>query len=91
MSDLLDPRRKKALYRAQHRGTKEMDWLLGRFAEARIVAMSSAELDGFEQFLQIPDVDLHAWIVTPETIADRAFAGLVDAIRAFHKLDEAAR
>ena len=32
----LSIRRKKALYRAQHRGMREMDLLLGTFAAARI-------------------------------------------------------
>ncbi len=51
-------RRRRALYRAQHRGTKEMDHLLGRFAEARLAEMDDAALGLFETLLALPDPDL---------------------------------
>ena len=36
LTEDLETIRKRALYRATHRGTMEMDWLLGRFAEAHL-------------------------------------------------------
>ena len=83
----LDERRRRALYRATYRGTKEMDWLLGRYAAAEIAAMSDAELTLFEQILVVPDPDLHAWIIDPALVAHGPFTALIAAIRAFHKLD----
>lgn len=82
-----DPRRRKALYRACHRGTKEMDWLLGRFAEARIPGMSDDELDVFEQVLALTDPDLQGMLMTGKTDAASAFAPTIAAIRSFHGLE----
>jgi len=45
----LEERRRRAHYRAAHRGTREMDWLLGRYAEAVAPAMSQADLMDFER------------------------------------------
>ena len=42
MTDDAETRRRRAAYRACHRGTKEMDWILGRFAEAALPAMPLA-------------------------------------------------
>ena len=40
MTDDIEIRRRRAAYRACHRGTKEMDVVLGRFAQARLAAMA---------------------------------------------------
>lgn len=82
----LEHRRRRALYRSQHRGTKEMDWLLGRYAEAHLAGMDGDALTAFEQFISISDVELQTWFLYPEQVKDRAFDGLVSAVRAFHKL-----
>ena len=44
----LERRRRRALYRCHHRGTKEMDIVMGKYAESRIPLMESQELDLFE-------------------------------------------
>ncbi len=85
-TETLEFRRRRALYRAQHRGTKEMDWLLGRYAEAHLSKMDDATLTSFEQFIAISDVELQTWFLYPEQVKDRAFDGLVGAVRAFHKM-----
>ena len=56
----LDDRRKRLLFRCWHRGTREMDLILGRFADAEIEALSDGELDKLEQLLELPDPDLYA-------------------------------
>lgn len=58
----LDPRRRRALFRAWRRGTREMDLLLGRFADSRIATLSEADLADFEALLAVPDDDLFAWL-----------------------------
>ena len=58
----LDPRRRRLLFRSWHRGTREMDLIMGRFADAHITAFSDAELDEFERLIEIPDPDLLAWV-----------------------------
>lgn len=88
MTDL-DQRRRRAAYRASHRGTKEMDWLLGRYAEARLAAMSEPELAEFERLLALADPDLQGWLLATEPYVDGDFAGLIGRIRSFHGLDAA--
>ena len=83
----LDERRRRAQYRAAHRGTLEMDWLLGRYAAAALPAMSQADLDRFEGLLTLPDPDLHAWITTGEGVGESEYATLIVQIRTFHGLE----
>ena len=86
----LDMRRRRAGYRAAHRGTKEMDWLLSRFAEARLGAMTEAELAHFEVLLEEPDPQLQQWIMDPAAVPEPRFAALIDTLRVFHKLSPTA-
>lgn len=88
MVDDIDSRRRRAAYRAHYRGTKEMDWLLGRFADARLQTMAAAELTVFEALLTQPDPDLQAWILDPATLEAQQFAGLIAQLRQFHRLDQ---
>lgn len=90
MTDDLETRRRRAAYRASHRGTKEMDFILGRFAEARLGSMSGAELDEFERFLALPDPVLMQWFSQDEAPTDAAFAAWIGNMRAFHGLTAAA-
>lgn len=59
--DKLDHRRRRLLWRATHRGIREMDLILGGFAAARIEAMTEDELDCLEAIIDIPDQLLFAW------------------------------
>ncbi len=58
----LDVRRKKLAYRAAHRGTKELDLVLGGYVARQIADMDECELDELERIIEIPDVDLEAWL-----------------------------
>lgn len=89
MSDDLALRRKRAAYRAAHRGTKEMDWLLGRYADARLDGMTEEQLGEFEALLAAPDPELQAWILNAATIPDDRYAALIVELRAFHKVPSA--
>jgi antitoxin CptB len=51
----LGVRRRRALWRATHRGSKEMDFLLGRFAEQAVGGMNAAEIAVFERLIDVPD------------------------------------
>jgi antitoxin CptB len=62
-SDGLEPRRKKALFRAHHRGTKEMDFVMGRFADAHIGDLSDDDLTDFERLLDVSDQEMFSWLV----------------------------
>jgi antitoxin CptB len=86
MTSPLDARRRRAAYRAAHRGTKEMDWLLGRFAEARLGVMTDSDLGRFERLLVLPDPDLQEWIMTGAGYGDGEFSALIGEIRVYHGL-----
>jgi antitoxin CptB len=58
----LDPRRRRLLYRLWHRGTREMDLIMGRFADAAIGELTDAEIGELEQLAQVPDPELYAWL-----------------------------
>lgn len=69
-------RRKRLRYRAWHRGTKEMDLILGPFADAHTDAMDSAELDRLEALMDEEDPPLLTWVMgqqEPPEHVDRAF------------------
>ena len=85
----VEERRRRAQYRAAHRGTLEMDWLLGRYADAALPGMSMADLDHFEGLLALPDPELHAWITTGEATAQSEYATLIMQIRKYHGLGPA--
>ncbi|MBX9682950.1 MAG: succinate dehydrogenase assembly factor 2 [Hyphomicrobium sp.] len=87
MTDDLELRRRRAAYRAAHRGTKEMDVLVGRYAEARLPTLEGAALGHFEQFLSVADPTLQAWIFATEAMGESEFSGLVNDIRVFHGLN----
>jgi antitoxin CptB len=87
MTDDVESRRRRAAFRATHRGTKEMDWLIGRFAQARLSAMEVDELSQFETFITLPDPDLRDMIMYPEIAPPGVYAGLIAQMRAFHGLD----
>jgi len=59
----LDDRRKRLLFRCWHRGTRELDLILGRFADAEIVGLSDDELGQLEQLLEVPDPDFYAAVI----------------------------
>ena len=58
----LDERRRRILYRCWHRGIREMDLILGQFAEKEISGFDEAELDALEHVMREEDQDLISWI-----------------------------
>jgi antitoxin CptB len=59
----LSMRLRRLRYRAWHRGTREMDLILGPYADARLPSMPAAELDRFEALLEEMDTDLFDWLM----------------------------
>jgi antitoxin CptB len=66
-SDGLDERRRRLLFRAWHRGMREVDLITGRFADAHIGTMSEIEVDEFERLMEVPEPELLAWVMGAET------------------------
>lgn len=86
MDSDLDVRRRRAIYRAQHRGTKEMDLILGRFAEARVPTMGADVLGRFEALLALPDPDLQNAVLVGGAIGPAELHSFFDELRGFHGL-----
>ena len=61
-------KRKQLLFRAWHRGTKEMDLVLGHYADAHLDRMTDRELDQFEALIGLPDHQLYQWVTGREPI-----------------------
>ena len=59
----LEIRRKKALFRAQRRGFKELDLIFAAFADAHLDRLSEDELDRFEELLSVPDWQMFDWVM----------------------------
>ena len=76
----LDDRRKRLLFRCWHRGTREMDLILGRFADAHIATLDDGELDLLESLMEEQDRDLLIWLTgeapTPDDVNTAFFQKL---------------
>jgi antitoxin CptB len=81
----LDDRRKRLLFRCWHRGTREMDLILGRFADAEIGSLSDDELSQLEHLIEVPDQDLYAAVSGSAAPPAEYANGLFDRIRSFRQ------
>lgn len=63
MTEDLPLRRKRLLFRSRHRGTKELDLIIGSFAERYIESFDGGQLDRFEVLLDIPEPVIYDWLV----------------------------
>jgi antitoxin CptB len=79
----LDPRRRRLLFRAWHRGIREMDLIFGQFADTELPHLPETELDEFERILAEDDNDLFKWICGEEALPDRLTTPLFARVMAF--------
>ena len=82
-SEGLDDRRKRLLFRCWHRGTREMDLLLGRFADAAIADLTDTELTDLERLIEVPDPDLYAALSSDALPAPEHRTKLFDRLKSF--------
>ena len=83
----LDDRRKRLLFRCWHRGTREMDLILGRFADAEIASLKDDELAQLEHLIEVPDPDLYAALSGDVLLAPEYASDLFDRIKSFRSAD----
>ncbi len=68
MTETAEVRRKRLIFRSWHRGTREADLLLGRFADQYLERFSAAELDLYEELIGYSDPDIYGWLSDREPI-----------------------
>ena len=56
-------RRKRLRFRCWHRGTKELDLMIGRFADAHLAALDAGQITRLEALLEVPEPLLNNWIL----------------------------
>jgi antitoxin CptB len=80
----LDVRRRQILFRAWHRGMREMDLIMGRFADAEIGDLSDEDLAEFERLIEVPDRDLLGWITGEIATPENYDTSLFRRLKGFH-------
>jgi antitoxin CptB len=83
----LDERRRKLLFRAWRRGVREMDLIIGRFADAYIDQFDQPGLDDFERLIEAPNAELYAWVTGVEVAPANFDTAVLAKLRAFHNRD----
>ncbi|MGJ8529673.1 succinate dehydrogenase assembly factor 2 [Maritalea sp.] len=76
----LPDRLKKICYRAHHRGTQEMDIILGGYVDDVVSSLNDGELDDLETLMSETDADLYNWIIGKTPLDDAPFPDLLRAI-----------
>jgi len=76
-------RRKRLLFRSWHRGMREMDMLLGRFADNHIDTFTERQLTSFEAILNHVDPDIYAWLSGREPIPAEMQSDVMQLLRKF--------
>ena len=83
-SDGLDARRRRLLFRCRHRGIREMDFVLGHFADAELTSLNDSEMDELETWLEVPDQQIFAWVNGSDRPPADIETALFGQLRAFH-------
>lgn len=73
-------RRKQLIYRANHRGIKEMDIILGGFADRHVMGLDAESLDLFEAIMAEADRDLLSWFTGEQSVPGHIDRPLFEAI-----------
>ena len=80
----LDERRRRILFRAWHRGTREMDLLMGRFADSELGTLPDSDLADLELLMEAPDRDVFCWLSGEFETPDNYDTPVFRKVRAFH-------
>jgi antitoxin CptB len=80
----LDVRRRRILFRAWHRGIREMDLIMGRFADAELAALDEAEIAEFEQLIEVPDRELFDWLTDAVPVPNHYDTPIYRRLKGFH-------
>lgn len=81
----MDDRRKRILYRATHRGTKEADFVVGGFFSQAVANLPDAKLDEADALLEELDADLMDWLMGRLAVPDAWKGTLFDDLMAHYR------
>lgn len=84
LSTDIDRQRRRLRFRSWHRGTKEMDHLLGKFADAQLGDLDGDLLAAYDALLEESDPDLYDWITGREPPPARISGALIGLMKGFH-------
>ncbi len=83
--DNISNKRKRLIYRSWHRGTREVDLLLGGFADAHIPHFTAQQLEVYDEFLGNNDPDIFNWITGQEPMPETEDKEMVQLMMTFFK------
>ena len=82
--ELIENKRRRLIFRSAHRGIKEMDLIMGGFANAHVPDFTDDELAEYDALLCNNDPDLYNWITKKEPAPDDIAAmGVFQKLLAF--------
>lgn len=76
-------RRRRLLYRATHRGTKEADAMIGGYFTASVASLDPAVFAEAERLLEVPDPDLVDWLLERKPVPQEWRGTLYDRVAEF--------
>lgn len=82
----LEIRRKRLVFQSNHRGCKEMDMMMGQFAERYAADMPEDEMTIYEALLEEDDWDIYAWLNNRGEPSDKAYVPLLNKMRDYQPL-----
>jgi antitoxin CptB len=79
----LESRKKRLIFRSWHRGTREMDILMGNFADSVVPNLTPAQVEDYERLLDCPDPDLYDWYTQKSPVPEEEKSGVMGAFLGF--------
>ncbi len=76
--------RRRATYRAWHRGTKELDFILGHYCDAHIKDFDAERLALFERLMAHEETHLQQWLMGQMDMPEGEIGAMLGEIRLFH-------
>ncbi|MFQ5785961.1 MAG: succinate dehydrogenase assembly factor 2 [Alphaproteobacteria bacterium] len=88
MDETIEIRRKRLKHRSRRCGMRELDLLLGEFADACLDRLTADQLERYEALLAHPDPEIYRWISGDSATSGAVDAAIVKLIRDFHDHNE---
>lgn len=81
--ETIENKRKRLIFRSWHRGTREMDIIMGSFANAYISKFSDSQLNQYDNILSLSDPDLYNWYTQKEDLPANLRSEVMDIFLSF--------